>query len=134
MSVKIGLFLGVTPPMGGVFQYSQCLLRSVAALSATDFTKVIAFTDDVWGPAISRLNLHGFRVPSVRWSLMLGALVTCVGFPIPLWHRVSTVVDPAARRLRREACDLWIFSSYSCVCYQMPAQPMAREGEAPAEP
>ena len=48
MRKKIGLFLGVTPSMGGVFHYSRGLLEAFLDLSVDDYEKVIACAGSEW--------------------------------------------------------------------------------------
>ena len=121
MSRRVGLFLGVTPHMGGVFQYSQALLRAVEALPRERFDPVVCYTDPVWAEPLGGTGLSAFRAPAARWSLGLGVALTCSGLPVSWWRRLAApLLDPLARRLRRERCELWVFTAYSCVCYQMP--------------
>ena len=117
---RIGLFLGTTPSMGGAFQYSQLLLEAVVSLPAEEFEIVVAFTDSVWHRKLMYSKVKLLRIAYPKWSFGLGAIVTLSGFPLTLWRRISTYLDPAARVLLEEQCDLWVFTSYSFVAYQMP--------------
>ena len=118
---KIGLFLGVTPHMGGAFQYSQTMLKAVTDLPKDKFDIIIYYTDDIWSkyipPSIEKrlVNKH-----LVKYSYFLGATITLFCFPIILWRFLSIFIDPLSRKLKKENCDLWIFSSLSFSCYQMP--------------
>lgn len=108
--------------MGGVYAYSQCLLEAVATLSKDGFEVVVAYTDPIWAPQIARVGVQGLHLSSAKWTFGLGTLLTWSGFPVAWWHRLSLVLDPNARRLVKAHCDLWIFSSFSFVCYQMPVR------------
>lgn len=117
---RIGLFLGTTPSMGGAFQYSQLLLEAVVSLPAEEFEIIVAFTDSVWHRKLMYSKVKLLRIAYPKWSFGLGAIVTLSGFPLTLWRRISTYLDPTARVLLEEQCDLWLFTSYSFVAYQMP--------------
>ena len=119
---KLGLFLSATPSMGGAFQYSQTLFEAVASLPCDDFKVVVAFTDSCWFRQLRHSRVKLLRVPYYKWTFGVGAIVTLTGFPLTLWRKICTCIDPAAKLLLKEQCDLWLFSSYSFVAYQMPVR------------
>ena len=117
---RIGLFLGVTPRMGGVFPYSRCLLDAVAALPRERYAAVAAYTDPAWEEPVAAAGLDALRIRWPRWTFGLGTLFTLSSIPVPWWRPCMPLVDPAAAAVVRARCDLWVFTTYSFVCYQMP--------------
>jgi glycosyltransferase involved in cell wall biosynthesis len=120
MRKKIGLFLGTTRSMGGVYQYSQSLLDAVAMFPTDEFEVVAAYADPVWEPEIERYGLAHWRVPCPRFSFARAGLLTWLGVPVPWWRAGGRLVDPVGRSLRRAGCLLWLISSYSQMCYALP--------------
>ena len=120
--IKIGLFLSATPSMGGAFQYSQTLFEATVSLPRADFKVVVAFTDSCWFRQLEHSSVKLLRVPYYKWTFGAGAIVTLTGFPLTLWRKICTCIDPTAKLLLKEQCDLWLFSSYSFVAYQMPVR------------
>jgi len=119
MRKKVGVFLGATPFMGGKYQYSLSLIDALEALPASDYETVIAYGDSVWEEELAEVGARCFKVPCPTWSYALGTGLTWSGIPVPLWQRTGHLIDPMARRLRKERCDLWVFSSYSFLTYQI---------------
>ena len=122
MKKKVGIFIGITPSMGGKFQYSQCLLGAAQALPQDEYDVLVAYSDPVWEPMLRDMGLPCFRVKFPRLTFALGTLLTVSSFPVSWWRKIACLVDQTARRLVREQCDLWVFSSYNFLCYQMPVQ------------
>jgi len=120
--IKIGLFLSATPSMGGAFQYSQTLFEAIVSLPRDDFKVVVAFTGSCWFRQLRHSRVKLLRVPYYKWTFGAGAIVTLTGFPLTLWRKICTSIDPTAKLLLKEQCDLWLFSSYSFVAYQMPVR------------
>jgi len=120
--IKIGLFLSATPSMGGAFQYSQTLFEAIVSLPRDDFKVVVAFTDSCWFRQLRHSRVKLLRVPYYKWTFGAGAIITLTSFPLVLWRKICRYVDPTAKLLLKEQCDLWLFSSYSFVAYQMPVR------------
>ncbi|MDD5728347.1 MAG: glycosyltransferase, partial [Victivallales bacterium] len=118
---KIGLFLGITPHMGGAFQYSQTLLKATSELPRNEFAVIVYYTDKVWEKHLpADIERRYIKPRLLKYSYFCGIAVTLSCFPVRLWRYLAAVVDPLARRCKRENCDLWVFSALSFSCYQLP--------------
>ncbi|HJO93749.1 MAG TPA: glycosyltransferase family 1 protein [Victivallales bacterium] len=116
---KVGLFLGVTPHIGGAFQYSQSLLKAYLALPEDKYYKVIVYTDKIWENYLP-VDVEKIFVRCTKWTYLLGVLLTLTFFPVFFWKKIASFFDSNAELLKRQNCNLWIFSSLSFLCYQMP--------------
>lgn len=116
---KIGLYLGARP-YGGEFQYHLTMLDAVAALPAADYSVVCGVSADFWVPYLEVRNLRQVAVPSGFSGRALGLLWTRAGLPLGPWRACSPLLDPLARALLAEQCDLWIFPGPTARSFQVP--------------
>lgn len=117
---KIGLFLDVSPCMGGAFQYSQSLLKAFIALDSKIYTKSIVYTDKVWEEYLNHIDANKIFIKNCKYTYFWGILITVVSFPIGLWKKIAMLLDPTSRKLKKENCDLWIFSGLTFLSYMFP--------------
>lgn len=122
MRARIGLFLGTTPRMGGVFGHSHLMLQAIAALPRERFDPIVATSVEMWMDLARKAGPLCYRIHGRAWSLLCGWWLTWSGIPVPAWWRLALAVDPLARGLTRYRCDLWVFCAHSFVAYQMPVR------------
>ena len=118
---RIGLYLGVSPDMGGVYQYSQALLDAYLALPGGQAAAVV-YGHTSWEGRTGNTLAVGVEPRGVRRSLVLGTLGTLSGLPMSRWRRGLWRLDPVARALVCADCDLWLVSAHSFVCTQLPVR------------
>jgi glycosyltransferase involved in cell wall biosynthesis len=110
---RIGLFLGIEPHAGGMFQYAQSLLEALRSFPS-DYEIHVACANDAW---VSVLKNYPFQVTYLkRGALGLKFAALSMLLQLPLW--LTTRVNPIAAQLRRLRCDLWIFPAQDAVAYQ----------------
>lgn len=116
---KIGLYLGARPD-GGEFQYHLTMLDAVAALPVDSYSVVCACNTDFWLPYLGARKLRPLAVPTSFWGRALSLLWTRGGLPLGPWRACSPLLDPLARALCHEQCDLWIFPGPTARSFQVP--------------
>lgn len=103
---RVGLYLGVQPGAGGMFQYALSILDAVASLPAETFAGSALYEDPLWEscleayPAMKRIRVRAFASTAAAQALLL--------LPRPVGRRLSAS-HPAIRAMRRAGQDLWIF-------------------------
>lgn len=117
--IRVGLLLSATPDQGGVYQYSQSILRAFAALPADQFDRVVFFSDDRWRGQIE--SLPGRRIGISVFERGLAYAWVRLGLPVRLWRALARL-QPLSRALIREDCDLWIFPAQDRWSYLAPVR------------
>ncbi len=117
---KIGLYIGVTPSWGGAYQYSLMLIDALAALPDNYFETVIVYTDKSLQKHLQKLSLRTVHITESFITLFMGIFLTCCGWIIFPWKKISHLIEPTCRIIKKECCDLWVFSSYSFMSYLAP--------------
>ena len=119
---RLGLFLGVEPGAGGMFQYTLAVLRAMATLPRDRFEVRAAYVHPLWDEYLTEHAVRGVRIEAGRTGLRLATLLMALRLPGPTCRRISRVASPLARGLLREDCVLWIFPAQDVVTYQMPVR------------
>ena len=118
---RIGIFLGSDPGSGGMFQYSLALLEALSALPRERYTIVVAFFNPAWWPYIEPLGLQILPLgTSGREPFTVGRIWRTACLPISPWRIFLWRLDPVARALCHEGCDLWIFPAQDHWSYLAP--------------
>lgn len=120
MKKKIGIFLGCDPSWGGTFQYNQSFLAAVSNLPEDEFSVVVAFRREAWAGYLKELPCGKLFIPKGLVSKVCLGAWNRTGLPVSWWRRLSPLIDPTARALLAQQCDLWIFPSQDSVGYQVP--------------
>lgn len=110
---RVGIFLGVEPHAGGMFQYAQSLLEALHALRRY-YEVEIACASRAWAPVLAP---YGFRVTwlnhaacGMRWAFL--TMILRVPGPLAAW------LNPLAWQMRRLCCHAWIFPAQDILAYQ----------------
>lgn len=108
---KIGLFLGSDPGSGGMFQYSLALLEALAAFPHDKYKVIVASFNPTWRFYVQQLGLQHMSLGTSdgRECYTLGRIWSALCLPLALWKKFFWRLDPVARALRGQQCDLWIF-------------------------
>lgn len=115
---KIGLFLGVAPNAGGMFQYAQSILEALTQLGSS-YKLIIAYSDDDWLAILCRYGLKGHALKHMRIGTTMsnGLMVLKVSGRIS--RAISAIFNPLVRELNYLACDMWIFPAQEALSYQI---------------
>lgn len=118
---RIGILLSSDPGSGGMFQYSLAMLEALSALPREHYTTVAAFFNPAWQPYIEPLGLQLVHLGATgREPFTLGRLWRTLCLPLAPWRRFLWHLDPVARALKANDCDLWIFPAQDHWSYLAP--------------
>ena len=117
---RLGLFLGVEASAGGMFQYAQTILESLAALPSTEYRIDVAYASHVWQPVLSGYPFAATKLRHGDWGLRFAHTLMAAQIPAAMGRRISFSFNPIARQLRRMSCDMWIFPAQDAIAYQLP--------------
>jgi glycosyltransferase involved in cell wall biosynthesis len=116
--VTIGLFLGVRPGNGGMFQYAQSILEAITRLPPTDFRFKIAYVGVDWTPILARLRVSGRSAQHAVIGMWLADMAILAGLSSRAARLFGTWLNPLARELTALNCDYWIFPAQDAISYQ----------------
>lgn len=117
---RVGLYLGVQPSAGGMFQYAQCLLQSLVNISqAGALEVVIAYGDPRWKPIIDPLHLPSVRLRHWAAGTFLARVLMSLLVPTGLARLLSRWVNPLVYELRELQCDIFIFPAQDELTWQV---------------
>lgn len=117
---RIGLYLGVAPDAGGMFQYAQSVVEALSRLDPARWQVVIAHGNADWAPILARFGLVGYALRHVRRGQRIADAAMALRLPVPLIRTLSPLVNPLVRELRALACKTWIFPAQESLTYQVP--------------
>lgn len=116
---RIGLFLGVGPRAGGMFQYSQSVLEALSQLDGR-YQVTIAYSDTDWSAILARFGLTGVALKHASGGQRLADLVMALRLPGAVVRALGQVLNPLVRELLAFRCDVWIFPAQESLSYQLP--------------
>ncbi len=117
---QVGLYLGVQPNAGGMFQYAQCILTSLAHLRQNGVLEVlVAYGDQRWASILDPLGLPSVQLKHFeRGSFMCRAMMLL--FAPPWITRIlSGAFNPLVRELNAMQCNLWLFPAQDELTWQV---------------
>jgi glycosyltransferase involved in cell wall biosynthesis len=117
---SIGLYLGVAPTAGGMFQYAQSVVEALSRLDATRYRITIAHGDADWAPILARFGLAGHPLRHAHRGSQIADAAMALRLPVGLIRMLSPLVNPLVRELRALDCDTWIFPAQESLTYQVP--------------
>jgi len=117
---RLGLFLGVEPRAGGMFQYAQSVLEALSRLDGR-YAVTIAYSDADWSPILARLGLSGQALKHARTGQRLADVAMALRLPGHLGRVFGRAFNPLVRELLALRCDAWIFPAQESLSYQVPA-------------
>lgn len=116
---RIGLFLGVGPRAGGMFQYAQSVLEALSQLDSR-YEVTIAYSDTDWSAILTRFGLTGVALKHASGGQRLADLAMALRLPGGVVRALGQVLNPLVRELLAFRCDVWIFPAQESLSYQMP--------------
>lgn len=118
---RIGLYLGVAPTAGGMFQYAQSVVEALSRLDPERYRVTIAHGDADWAPILARFGLTGHALRNVRRGQQIADAAMALRLPVGLIRALSARVNPLVRELQEFGCHTWIFPAQDSLTYQVPA-------------
>ncbi len=115
----IGLLLTTRPEIGGSFQYSLTILEAFASLPLGSYRLLVAYSDPLWEPYLSRYSVATVRI---NFGLLSRVGTFCwreAGLPMQWLRKITALVLPAARIMGRQQGKLWIYPSQDGWSYQL---------------
>jgi glycosyltransferase involved in cell wall biosynthesis len=116
---KLGLYLGVLPNAGGMFQYSQCLLEALLSMQGQHLDIVIAYGDDSWEHVLERYGIQGIRLQHWAFGEKVAKLFMASLMSVDLARALSRYFNPLVAELSSFRCDLWIFPAQDALSWQV---------------
>jgi glycosyltransferase involved in cell wall biosynthesis len=117
---SIGLYLGVVPTAGGMFQYAQSVIEALSCLDASRYRITVAHGAADWAPTIARFGLAGHALRHAHWGMKIADAAMALRLPVSFIRMMSPLVNPLVRELRELDCDTWIFPAQESLTYQVP--------------
>lgn len=118
--LRIGLYLGVAPSAGGMFQYAQSMVEALSRLDATRYRIIVAYGDADWAPILKRFGLAGYALRYAKRGRQIADAAMVLRLPVVLLRVLSPLVNPLVRELLSLDCDTWIFPAQESLTYQVP--------------
>lgn len=119
---RIGIFLGMRPESGGVFQYTESMLGALSALPPSEFEIAVVYVDPVWLDVLRNTRFSAIRPRFADFGLALSKLLRETHLPGFLCRAITRLFNPLARAIVAEHCDLWIFPGNDAINYQAGVQ------------
>lgn len=116
---RIGVFLGVGPANGGMFQYAQSILDALRILVGTEYEVRIAYVDRLWEPILTKLPLVAVHLHGGSFGLRIADIVMAARLSGPIARGLSSALNPIPRQLKQLECDIWIFPGQDALAYQI---------------
>jgi glycosyltransferase involved in cell wall biosynthesis len=117
---KVGLYLGVEPSAGGMFQYAQCVLRSLAYIQEHEqLDVVVVYGDQRWAPIIGQFQLPSVALQHSTIGTVIARIMMLLFVKAVPSRLISRLLNPLVRELRKLRCDLWIFPAQDELTWQM---------------
>jgi glycosyltransferase involved in cell wall biosynthesis len=114
---KIGLYLGVSPSAGGMFQYAQCMVDALIDMRSDSLEIVVVYGDSAWMDVLSHKSVFGIPLKNWRHGENLAKLFMV--FPIGLGRKLATLFNPLVSEILSLECDLWIFPAQDVFAWQI---------------
>lgn len=118
-AMRVGLFLGIGPNAGGMFQYARSLLDALSTFPPAKYQIEVAVVGSAWHEVLEGYPFHIHHIRGGEFGLFIANALMAARIPGPLTRALSNVVSPVAWQLRRLGCDLWIFPAQDAISYQV---------------
>lgn len=115
---RIGLFLGVEPHAGGMFQYAQSLLDALQALPPDSYEVRVACASASWHEALRDYSFTVTTLPHGRRALRLAMLCMLLRLPATVCRALLQWGSGVPSALQAQSCDLWIFPAQDAIAWQ----------------
>lgn len=116
---KVGLFLGVHPHAGGMFQYAQSILEALLSLDKDVVELRVVYSTPEWIPILKRLGAVGIHLRHAKIGMTIANIFMFLRVPGVLSRKISAMFNPIARELISYKCDLWVFPAQDPLSWQL---------------
>jgi len=116
---RVGIFLGVEPSNGGMFQYALSILESLDRLRDDGFEIKVVYVDELWKPILDNFRFEAIREFGSYFGLRLAEAFMVARIPGGIARCVASKINPISRTIKRQACDIWIFPAQDALSYQV---------------
>lgn len=116
---RIGLFLGIEPNAGGLFQYVQSLLDALSTFPTDDYQIEVAYTSQTWKTVLDNYSFSVTRLKYGKLGLQLANVIMYLHIPGVIVRRFFSVCNPIAWQLNSLKCEAWIFPAHDAISYQL---------------
>lgn len=119
-SKRVGLYLGVQPTAGGMFQYAQCVLRSLEHLRCNgELDVLVAYGDQRWVDILEPMGMPSVKLTHLEQGNFISKLIMTVFVPPWLARILSGWFNPVAKALNSAGCDVWMFPAQDELTWQV---------------
>ena len=118
MKKRIGLYLGIEPFGGGMFQHSMNILDALCALPDSEFEKIVITSSHHWDKHLKDRNVETIVAPAGIWKNKYFKRLSCV-LPASVWQRVSRFFHPVCKAIDTANLNLCIFPAQDPQTYQV---------------
>ena len=115
----LGLFLGVEPNAGGMFQYAQSILEGLRPLTAEGVHVEVAYVDALWRPLLDKYPFNAVELTKGKAGQQMAAMMMFLRLPAPLIRWLSGLINPVHAQLAALQCDLYLFPAQDALAYQV---------------
>jgi len=115
----VGIFLGVQPGDGGMFQYAQSMLQGLLPLHASGVQVKVAYVAPLWQPLLSAYPYTLVPLSRGEFGMRMAAGAMAARLPGSLSRLLGRVANPVVAQMRRMDCALWLFPAQDSLGYQV---------------
>lgn len=120
MKNRIGLYLGVQPNAGGMFQYAQSLVTALGQINRRgEFEAVAAYADSRWEPILLKAQIQGKGVHGSKIGHFISRCIMATFCSPRTARALSFFLNPVIKELRSLKCDAWIFPAQDELSWQI---------------
>lgn len=116
---RIGLFLGVDPGAGGMFQYAESVLNALHGLPEDEYAIEVAYVGRAWQAVLRNYRFRRVALKGGRLGLLVAKTLMAAQVPAPLARALTSVFNPIAWQLNGKRRVLWIFPAQDAISYQL---------------
>ena len=115
----IGIFLGVTPNAGGMFQYAISLLDALEIAQSRGWKVKVGYIGDEWSKELAVYSFEKESISFGKIGLKLSSLLMVLPLPTSLVRGLTSLFNPVYRALSKISCDIWVFPAQDALAYQL---------------
>lgn len=116
---RVGIYLGVSPSDGGMFQYAQSLLEAAISASDSRMDVVVVYANIGWVPTLENLGTEGQQLRNFRSGVKISNILMAMRLPCFLTRIISILLNPLVRELKSYKCDVWVFPAQDSLSWQV---------------
>jgi GT2 family glycosyltransferase len=116
---RVGIFLGVSPSAGGMFQYSQSILEALNSANHPSFQVTVVYCSLDWVPVLKRLGVNGVRLYSSKIGMTIATLFMILRIPGPITRILGLIFNPLIWEIKLKRCRVWVFPAQDVLSWQV---------------